>query len=49
MAHGNGPGWLEDEVHRLQDALSELVEPTARFVPGNDERVVSGASAGSGL
>ena len=45
----NGLGWLEDEVHRLQDALSEFVKSTAGCVPGNDESVVSGASAGSGL
>ncbi len=45
----DGLGWLEDEVLRLQDALSEFVKPTASFVPTEDDSVVSGASAGSGL
>ena len=42
----NGLAWLEDEVHRLQDALPECLKPTVRFVPRNDESV-SAASAGS--
>ena len=49
VAARDGQGRLEDEVHRLRHALAEFVTPSARFVPADEKRVVSGASAGSGL
>jgi len=41
-------GWLEDEVLRLQEALSEFIKPGASFVPADDDGVFSSASAGIG-